>query len=69
MNTVVYRLQKEKIVVQIRIRFHIEPHIFEKPDLDPYQLQSKKPDQNGAMEGLLCSQQKHEAQNGAKEGL
>ncbi len=62
MNTVLYRVQKEKIVVQSRIRIHIEPHLFEKTDLDPYQLQSKKPDQNGAMEGLVCSQQRHEAQ-------
>ncbi len=64
-----YIVEKEKNWVQIRIRFHIEPHLFEKPDLDPYQLQSKKPDQNGAMEGLVCSQQRHEDQNVAKEGL
>jgi hypothetical protein len=56
-------------VLQIRIRIRLEPHLFEKPDLDPYQLQSKKPDQNGAMEGLVCSQQRREAQNEAKEGL
>jgi hypothetical protein len=52
MNTVLYRVQKEKIVVQIRIRFQIEPHLFEKPDPDPHQLQSKKSAQNGAMQCL-----------------
>jgi hypothetical protein len=68
MNTVLYCRERKNCVADPD-PFHIESHIFEKPYPDPHQLQSKKPDQNGAMEGLVCSQQRHEAQNEAKEGL